>query len=276
MNRTDVYELVTNRIIEQLEKGVVAWQKPFLDSKAVNWVTQKAYRGINTLLLEEGEYATFKQIKEAGGKVKAGAKGSIVVFWKFLEKENEDGETVKFPLLKYYNVFEINTQVEGLKSKRQPRNFTNKPIEEAQKVIDNFINKPRIKYSPGGAYYVPSYDFINMPHMKDFISSEQFYSTFFHELVHSTGHKDRLNREGIKDVVTFGSEVYSKEELVAEMGASLLCGVVGIDTDKIYQNSAAYLQSWLNALKNDKKLLITAAGQAQKAVDYILGVKYDD
>lgn len=276
MKNIDIYELVTNRIIEELEKGVVPWKKPFLNSNAVNWVTQKPYRGINTMLVPEGEYATFKQIKDAGGKIKKGAKGHIVVFWKFLEKENEEGEKFKFPLLKYYTVFEINTQVEGLNSKRPPKNFENEPIEEAQKIIDDFINKPRFRFKSGQANYVPMLDLINMPPMIDFISAEEYYSTFFHELTHSTGHKDRLKREGVTEPISFGSETYSKEELIAEIGASLLCGVVGIDTEAIYQNSAAYLQSWLNALKNDNKLILTAAGQAQKAVDYILGVSYKD
>src|SRR5699024_10014589 len=116
MKNEKIYEMVTNQIIERLEARTVPWKMPFNSGKAVNWKSQKDYRGINTILLMPGEYATFKQIKEAGGRVKKGEKSQIVIFWKWIKTEDEEKEEEKkIPLLRYYRVFEINTQVEGLK-----------------------------------------------------------------------------------------------------------------------------------------------------------------
>lgn len=268
-----VYEIVTQKIIEKLEQGVVPWRKPWINGTAVNWVTQKPYRGINTLLLEPGEYATFKQITEAGGKVKKGEKGHIVVFWKWLEKEDEEtGETEKVPLLRYYKVFEINTQCEGLESKRKTEKFEHDPVEEAEKIIKGYVNCPTYSFNPGSAYYKPFEDHINVPPMWDFPNVHEYYCTMFHEMIHSTGHKDRLNREGVAKLNAFGDEVYSKEELVAELGAAMLCGVAGIDNSTL-DNSASYIQSWLRVLKSDKRMVVHAAAQAQRACDYILGIE---
>lgn len=273
----NIYEIVTQKIMEQLEQGVIPWRKPWTNANAVNWVTQKPYRGINTMLLEPGEYCTFKQIKDAGGKVKKGAKSHLVVFWKWLEKENkENGKMEKIPFLRYYNVFEINTQVEGLNSKRTIETFDHDPIEEAENIIKGYVNSPDYTFNPGKAVYYPTLDKINCPPMKDFKQIEEFYCTMFHEMIHSTGHKSRLARPGITThSVAFGDEVYSKEELVAEMGASFLCSVAGIENTTI-SNSASYIQSWLKALKGDSRLVIQAASQAQKASDYILGKQYKE
>lgn len=274
--KMDIYAEVTNRIIQKLEEGVVSWQKPFMSSGAVNWKTQKAYRGINAMLLDGGEYATFLQIKEAGGTIKKGEKGHIVVFWKILEKEDEDGNEVKIPYLKYHTVFEINKQCEGLQSKRKVKTLTQ--VEKnalAEEVLRNYPNKPKYNKFGSVACYKPLYDEIEMPMQKEFISNDSYYATFFHEAVHSTGSALRLKREGIVNYDTFGSERYSKEELVAEIGASFLCSEVGINTEKLFDNSVAYIQSWLRALKNDKTLIVQAARQAQKAVDYILNRQFE-
>lgn len=266
-----VYEMVTNKIIEQLEKGVIPWRKPWVNFSAINWKTGKAYRGINTLLLEPGEYASFKQIKEAGGTVKKGEKGHVVVFWKWIEiEDDETGEKEEIPFLRYYKVFEINSQVEGLKSKRETTEYQHDPVEEAEKIIKGYKNGPCYSFHPGSAYYQPLLDRINVPPMKDFKIVDEYYCTIFHEMVHSTGHRSRLNRKGIEEITAFGSEVYSNEELIAEIGAAMLCGVAGIDNSTI-ENSASYIQSWLRRLKNDKRLIVTASAQAQKAADYILG-----
>ncbi|HER2025582.1 ssDNA-binding domain-containing protein [Bacillus infantis] len=270
--KKNVYEMITERIIEQLEEGVIPWRKPWINGGAVNWKTQKPYRGINTFLLEAGEYATFKQIKEAGGKVKMGEKSHIVVFWKWLEKENEEnGKIEKIPYLRYYRVFEINSQVEGLESKRKEVSFDHDPIEKAEEIYKGYINCPDYTFYSGRAVYYPTLDKINCPPIKDFIKAEEYYSTLFHEMIHSTGHKSRLARSGVTTAnVAFGDEVYSKEELVAELGAAMLCGVAGIDNSTI-ENSASYINSWLRSLKDDSRLVVQAAAQAQKASDYILG-----
>ena len=272
-----VYDLITNVIIEKLEEGNIPWQKPFLNQSAVNWVTQKEYRGINVMLLESGEYATFKQISEAGGKVKKGSKGSIVVFWKLFKNEDEEtGEERIVPMLRYYKVFKVGKQTEGIEPKRKEIKFSHDPIGSANKLIELYEDKPVLKSSDNsGAYYSPSEDFVNVPVMDNFPNVEDYYNTMFHELVHSTGHRNRLNREGVTNVVQFGSERYSKEELVAEIGAAMLCGIAEIE-NKTIDNSVSYIQSWLRALKNDSTLIVTASQQAQKASDYVQGIKHKD
>lgn len=271
-----VYEIITNKIIEKLEKGTVPWNKPF--SSARNWVTQKEYRGINALLLDGGEYATFNQIKKAGGRVKKGAESEIVVFWKMIkitEEDEETGEEIEkqIPLLRYYRVFKVGEQTTGIEPKGKNKIIHN-PIEEAEKIIKGFKDSPKYTFESGRAYYRPSEDVVNVPPINDFESPEEYYATFFHEIVHSTGHKNRLNRPGITTLNPFGSDGYSREELVAEIGASMLCGVAGFENE-IIDNSASYIQSWLNALRNDKTLIVHASQQAQKACDYILGKKYE-
>ncbi|MCL6444612.1 MAG: ssDNA-binding domain-containing protein [Alicyclobacillus sp.] len=274
----NVYEIVTDRIIKQLEQGVIPWRRPWTEHgyRPVNWKTMKPYRGVNCFLLPPGEYATFKQVTEGGGTVKKGAKANIVVFWKWVEKEDEEtGEKERIPILRYYNVFEINTQCEGLTSKRKTAGFDHDPIEEAEKIVARYKDGPKIYFRPDRAFYRPSEDFVSVPPMSDYPKPEEYYSTLFHELVHSTGHEKRLNREGITNMKMFGDENYSKEELVAELGSAMLCGVAGIVNETI-DNSAAYIAGWLKALKNDKRLIVSASSQAQRAADHILGVKFDD
>ena len=264
-----VYKIVTEKIIEKLESGVVPWRKPW--QSAVSWESQKPYRGINTMLLDSGEYATFNQIKKAGGKVKKGAKSHMVVFWKWLDVE-EGGEEKRIPFLRYYKVFEINTQCEGLKSRRKDKPADHNPIKEAEKIKEGYRDCPPITFAPGGAFYIPSKDIISLPPISEFYKTEGYYSTMFHEIIHSTGHAKRLNREGITAKASFGSEIYSREELVAEIGAAMLCGVCGIDNT--IDDSASYIQSWINALKGDHRLVVHAAAQAQKAADYVQGISY--
>lgn len=270
-----VYEIVTNRIIEKLEEGVVPWRRPFQSSIPVNWLTQKAYRGINTLLLPEGEYATFNQIKKAGGRVKKGEKSHIVIFWKLIEKEdNESEKTKKIPIARYYRVFEINTQVEGLQSKRKIIEYDNDPIANAEQIKKQYIDGPRYSYKSIGAWYRPSQDHINVPPLKEFENPNEFYSVLFHEMIHSTGHKSRLNREGITNTIKFRSDSYSKEELIAEIGSAMLCSKAGIIKETI-DNSASYINHWLNVLKEDKRFIVKVSQQSQKAVDYILNKRHN-
>lgn len=271
-----VYEIVTERIMTQLEQGVIPWRQPWTSHRAVNWKTQKPYRGINAFLLQSGEYATWKQIQEAGGKVKKGAKSQIVVLWKWIEVEDKDThETEKIPFMRYYTVFEINTQVEGLQSKREAESFEHDSIGACERIVEEYPEKPEIRFASDRAYYRPSADFISVPPLNDYKVSEEFYSTLFHEMVHSTGHEKRLKREGITHLDKFGSPQYAREELIAEMGAAMLCARARIDNTTV-ENSAAYIASWLRTLKDDKRLVVTAASQAQKAADHILGEAFED
>jgi antirestriction protein ArdC len=268
-SRMTVYEIVTEKILESLRNGVAPWKKPWNGAGARNWETQRSYSGINVFLLEPGEYATFNQIQKAGGRIKQGEKGHLVVFWKLLEKgkAHEDDKSEKVPLLRYYRVWEIG-QCEGLKSKAKVAEHD--PIPEAEAVAAGFKDAPRITPS-GSAWYRPEEDKVGCPDICNFKQREEFYCTLFHELVHSTGHPSRLGRF-VSGVAAFGGERYSKEELVAEMGAAMLCGHCGLSPATI-ENSAAYVGNWLAVLKNDPKMVVQAAAKAQAAANYILGVK---
>lgn len=270
----NVYDIITDKIIEKLEDGVVPWRRPWTNSNAVNWKTQKPYRGINAFLVEPGEYASKKQILEAGGRIKKEEmkRSHIIVYWLWKEKEDEEtGEKKTFAKPFYYRVWEINKQCTGLKSKRSVQTFEHDPIQKAEDIFKGYLHCPDYTFHSGRAVYYPAWDKVNCPPLKDFKVPEEYYCTLFHEMVHSTGHKSRLARPGVTAYgVAFGDEVYSKEELVAEMGAAMLCGVAGIDNSTI-ENSASYIDSWLRALKNDSRLVLQAAAQAQKAADFILG-----
>lgn len=279
-----VYELITNRIIEELEKGVIPWQKPWSGGtgNAKNLISKKPYQGINQIMTSlqafESEYwLTFNQCKKLGGSVKKGSKSTMVIFWKFLEKDNlATGKKDKIPMLRYYRVFNA-TQTEGIDypvQDTEPKQ--NNPIESCQKIINEMpLGMPKVLHEEQRAFYRPSSDHINLPRMETFTGSNEYYSTYFHELVHSTGHEKRLKRDGVIGSINFGSNCYSKEELVAEIGASFLNGEAGI-LNHVIDNSTAYINSWLNKLRNDKKLIITASGQAQKAVNYLLNVQYEE
>lgn len=276
--KKDIYEMVTNRIIEQLEKGYIPWQKPWtgVHDGAYNRISNKPYSLLNQMLLSKtGEYASFKQWTELGGHIRKGEKAEIVTFWKIqqIEEENEDGEKIikQLPLLRYYNVFHIS-QVEGVEPKSIDLNEL-QPIEEAERIKTKYMQREHIKILEkvtDKAFYSPSLDYIQVPCKEQYQNIEEFYSTLFHEMTHSTGHKVRLDREDVKDCVYFGSENYSKEELCAELGSAFLINKLGIASSKSFTNSTAYIQSWLRVLKNDKKFIISASSRAEKAVKYIL------
>lgn len=274
-----VYDYVTEKIIKELEKGNIPWQKPWNGSPAINYVTRKPYQGINTLLLSKsGEYLTWHQIQQLGGKVRKGAKAEFVVFYKTVTYKTEDAEESEednnskvktYFILRYYNVFHID-DVEGIPSKIQT--FQHDPITEAEEVISKYKDKPKIIHDDSTkAYYSPMHDYINIPDQKYFKDIEKYYSTLFHEAVHSTGHYNRLNRfKKDEPLAAFGSESYSKEELIAEIGAAMLCNHCGI-LQQTLENTGAYIKSWIKVLKNDKRFIIQASSKAQKAVNYILG-----
>lgn len=277
----NIYQEVTDRIIAEMEKGIIPWQRPWngVTEGAYNRVTRKPYSFVNQLLLKHDDaYLTFKQAQALGGKVKKGAKSEMVVFWKwnFKEVEQPDGtkKVERWPILKYYNVFWIG-DCEGIEplTKEEVRN--NNPLDTAEEILRGYTGRedaPKFYDSEPSnrAYYRPSTDEVVVPMLNQYERVEEYYSTAFHELVHSTGHSKRLDR-GLMKHACFGSEDYSKEELVAEIGAAMLVKKAGVETDKSFRNSAAYIQNWLSALRNDNKLIISAAGKAEKAVNYILG-----
>jgi antirestriction protein ArdC len=275
-----VYEIITNKILEQLANGVVPWKKPWANvgGDIQNFVSKKPYRGINPFLLNGSGYAcpywvTYKQAIELGGSVRKGEHGTMIVFFKMNEyKDKHDKEKVnRIPMLRYYTVFNLD-QCDGIDWDRPIPVEGHNPIEAAETIVKRYKGKPEIKHGMNCASYSPQLDYINIPSMGQFVSAPEYYSTLFHELGHSTGHKDRLNRASLTESAYFGSHEYSKEELVAEFTSAMLCGVAGIEQSTI-ENSAAYIQSWARKLKQDNKLIVQAAAQAQKAADLIQGVQ---
>jgi len=276
-----VYEMVTERIIDQLEQGIIPWQKPWtgVRSGAFNRISKKPYSLLNQMLLHhDGEYATFKQWSDLGGHVRKGEKSEIVCFWKIQPvEEQEDGTKIvrQIPLLRYYNVFHIS-QVDGVEPLPEEELHDIEPIEKADTVLHDYWTKENItvEHVAGDkAYYSPSLDMIHLPLFEQFISANEYYSTAFHESIHSTMKESRCDRAEDRKgkLVAFGSNEYSKEELVAEIGSASLMNIIGIESKKSFRNSAAYIQNWLSVLKNDVKFIVSASSKAEKAVDYILG-----
>ena len=283
------YEVITNKILEALDKGKIPWHKSWTSGFPMNLVTKKGYRGINAFVLnmmgfESPYFLTYKEALKFGGNVKKGEKGCPIVFWKWLEKKEkksaEDEEVTeltendvikgrKIPFLRYYTVFNVS-QCENLPADKIPaiESRVIDPIEQCEAVVAGMPERPEISFNNGRAFYDSSTDAVGMPVLGSFINAEEYYSTLFHELTHSTGHPRRLNRKETIEHEEFGSQSYVKEELIAEMGAAFLCGQCQIE-NKTIANQTAYIQGWLKSLKNDKTMVIMAAAQAQKASDYI-------
>lgn len=282
--KKDVYEIITSRIIEQLEQGRVPWKQPWTEAGLPqNLVSKRYYRGINTWLLlglgyAQNYFLTYKQIKDIGATLKKGEKSCPVVFWTWLEpKEDEPTDSKGKPMLRYYTVFNI-AQCDGIPESMIPQLETernNDPIEICEQIVLNMQKKPDIKHKENRAYYHPLLDYVNMPKLKSFKNSVSYYDTLFHELVHATGHLSRLNRSELTEMKSLGGDAYSMEELVAEIGACYLCSHAGI-LHQEFDNNIAYIQAWLSKLKNDKKCIIYAAAKSQKAVDFILNVSIKD
>jgi antirestriction protein ArdC len=279
--KKDVYQIVTERIIAQLEKGVIPWKQPWTESGLPkNLITKNTYRGINLLLLlslgyERMFFLTSKQITELGATVKKDEKAHLVVYWNWVESKDEvttDGKPKKAPFLRYYLVYNVD-QCEGIDEDKIPEPTESKftPIEYCENMVLNMPNLPTIKHKEQKAYYEPLRDFINMPKPETFENEDRYYATLFHELVHSTGHRSRLNRKGLLEMTPFGSEAYSFEELIAEIGSSYLCYHAGIESP--FEQQAAYIEGWLKKLQSDNRFIIQASSSAQKATDYILDLK---
>jgi antirestriction protein ArdC len=272
----DAYQVITDRIIGQLEKGTVPWHRPWNDATAPkNMISGKQYNGINLLLLnslgfESSYFLTYNQAKEQGGHIKRGEHGFPVIYWNIQKKVDENGEERTIPFLKYFTVFNV-AQCEDVQAPEMLDMKHHDVIPECETVVDEMPKRPEIKPGNGRAFYSPVQDFVGMPDLGSFDKPEEYYSTLFHELTHSTMHPTRLNRKASGAMLNFGGRgEYAKEELVAEMGAAFLCGHTGL-IDRVVDQSAAYIESWLQVFKQDHKILVAAAGQAQKAANFILG-----
>lgn len=274
----NVYEIVTSKIIEKLERGTIPWVRPWSACRARNWQTGRYYSGINTMLLQTGEYLTFNQVRVAGGHVKKGESAEQIFFFKMCQVEDdkksagdsgEEAGSKSVPFLRYYNVFEVS-QCEGISRKFDVEHLENfVPDEEAERIIAGYPNGPTVEHKGLSSFYRAADDLVVTPLREDFFSEAEYYTTMFHELSHSTGHVSRLARKEICRHTGFGSQPYGKEELVAEMSAAMLCARCHMEM--ALENSAAYIQNWKNVIKADTKMVMFAASQAQKAADYIAG-----
>lgn len=281
----DVFQLVTDRICALLEQNIVPWRKSWTDAGIPkNLITKRPYRGMNLLLLnslnyEHNLFLTFNQLKTIGASVNKGEKSTPVIFTKMVETEVESGgekKVEKKPMLRYYNVFNI-AQLRDVPPEFIPsdQGAANKEIFECQAIVDGMPNPPKIEHKKQEAFYVPATDIINMPKMKSFKASEDYYATLFHKLIHATGHTSRLNRDEVMRSDGFGNDKYAMEELVGELGACYLRSLCGLDTSNMSQN-ASYIIGWLDVLKGDKRFIIKAASKAQQGVNYIINPVTED
>lgn len=285
--KQDVYTRVTNKIIADLERGNLTWLQPWQSGHAAGEISRplramgKPYQGINVIMLwasamEQGFdcplWITYKQAEELGGQVRKGEKGTLVVYANTITKTetNDKGEDIEtaIPFMKGYTVFNAQ-QIDNL-----PAHFTartepqhNNPTERMEQAERFFANTQMvIQHGGNKAYYSPSHDIVQMPDMQCFRDGESYYATLAHETTHWTRHETRLNRQF--DSKRFGDAGYAMEELVAEIGAAFLCADLGI-TPETREDHAAYVASWLKALRNDKRAIFTAASHAQRAADYL-------
>ena len=276
----DIAQIITDQIISELENGAAPWVKPWKSVKGrpaagqpFNPSTGTIYRGVNWayLSLMQGErsnlWLTFKQAQALGGNVRKGAKGVPIVFWKPLSvKDKATGESSTVPMLKHYFVFNLNDceEVDLPAPKDALPDPQWQPCDKAQALTDTLKLTGGLHHGGNEAFFRPSNDSIHMPEKAQFASRENYYATLLHEAIHATGHKSRLDREKGK---RFGDHAYAYEELIAELGAAMLCAHCGLDGDLRH---AAYIESWLKALKNDKKFIISAAGKAQAGMDFLI------
>ncbi|MGE4189708.1 MAG: ArdC family protein [Thermoanaerobaculia bacterium] len=287
-----VYEVITSQIVEQLEQGVVPWARPWKVNGLApsNLLSRRPYRGINVFLLgfraaSTPWWLTFRQAKALGGAIRAGERSTPVIFWRWVDrsgresaaKDANEGSSAprseRLPVLRYYSVFNLD-QTEGIDPSKIPAadSVAIAPVQTAEEIVAGFPVPPTIEHrAQPRAFYRPATDSVTMPPRSAFDRTAGYYSTLFHELTHATGHTKRLARPGFdkNHAAPFGSEPYAREGLVAELGAAFLCGEAGIEPD--IPNSAAYIDHWRQNLSRDSRLVITAAQQAQRAADYILG-----
>jgi len=283
----DVYAIITEKIINLLESGIVPWCKPWTSTGLPrNLVSKKPYKGVNYFLLSATKYVspfwlTYRQAAELGGHVRKGEESTIVIFWKVedskrsnqdLEVEETDAKNRRRFLLRFYRVFNLEQcELPQAVLDKLPKieTYQHDPIEAAERIIANMPNPPEIQYAGSKAFYSPITDRITLPPRELFSSAEEFFGTLAHEASHASGHPKRLNRESIAEAAPFGSPTYSFEEIVAEMSAAYLCAEAGI-SPAVIDNEAAYIQGWLKKIRSEKRLVVIAAAQAQRAADYIL------
>lgn len=282
----EYYNELVDELINEMNSGIIPWMQPWFQKVPTNLKTKRVYSIINCLNLNYSAkkrgftshyWISAKQAQSMRGRIKKDEiqRHSYVIMakWKSKTYKNVDGEAIVkcWLMIRTYPIYNFEQTI-GLKRaiQNEPSLFDDKSL--AEEIIIKYKSPPKIEYVHGHAFYRPSDDLIGMPSKEYFIIEEEFYCTLFHELIHSTGHFSRLKRNSFLEKIKFGDEKYAKEEIVAEIGAASLCAISGF-LYKTKKNSAAYLNNWLNGLKNDKTLLFRAANSSQQAVNFILGKK---
>lgn len=281
-----VYQIITDNFIAKLEEGVIPWKKGWdaPGSRGCNLISKRPYSGINLFITSMMGYsqpywATFNQIKSSGARIKKGEKSVPIIFYKTGMKTNDKGKEEAFPILRFYNVWNYE-QLEDPPVHLLPTPEENAALDNVTGTVDErcrpillaYNNRPKIKPGGGRACYSPFDDLIRIPKRRYFSSLHEYWATLFHELAHSTGHSDRLKREGM--TIMKSTKEYSFEELVAEMTAAFLCAEAGISNEELDDNAVAYIASWLKVLKNEPTWVIKASQKASRAAEYILGKFY--
>ena len=296
----DIYQEVTNTIIEALQQKVVPWIKPWHPGRPVsspfpsNAVTGRAYRGVNILLLwtearlkgyGQDRWLTYLQAKEAGGHVRKGESSTLTVFYGYKEREvlDQSGNIIRdaeglpklerIPVLRRNFLFNIE-QTEGVEASPEEIAAPGEafsPHAEAESLMRR-SGASIIHRSEDKAFYSPAQDYIQLPCMRQFSSAGGYYATALHELTHWSGHAQRLNREGIVLPTPFGSPEYAFEELIAEIGAAYLCALTGIQGELRHEG---YIDSWLKVLQSNKQAIFRASAYARDASAYLLSLKAD-
>lgn len=288
MSASDIKEIVVNRILELCEKeNLLPWNRPWRVKSGAfpcNLDSKHVYRGANAIMLlmapyNSPYYLTFRGIKSRDLSIKKGEKPWPIYFCQYPKKGEVDANgKPKFPIVRFYKVWntdQLDGDIKLPASNDSDDGVKHDPIKACEDIIAGYKGGPEISYGGNKACYYPSLDKIAMPKMEQFEKAEQFYQTLFHEMSHSTGAKSRLEREGITDKTMFGDHKYSNEELVAELGSTILCATVGIEK-VVIENSAAYIKHWMGRLKNEKLLLFEAAQKAQRACDFIQGRSFNE
>lgn len=292
-----VAKIITDNLITQIrESGELPWTRPWkVRGTVCKSFKGHTYRGVNVWLTllsgRTGPWITLKQTLALGGRVKRDEfnNATLVVFFKFLKKEERQSDgtkknkTIHIPLMRFYKVWSLE-QTEGIDPEEYPAWLKEAttgeaidPIEAGEAIWDGYENGPTLGFGGDRAYYRPSTDEIQMPEREQFKGAPEYYSTLFHEMTHSTGHKSRLARFSDEQVCNGSSlEDYSKEELIAEMGAAFLLAEAGIECEHAQKNNAAYLKNWMSKIQAEPEILLKASSKAQRAVDRILGKTWSE
>lgn len=274
----DIYESITNRIIELLEKANENDANPFANftnTGKYNYKTKRQYSLLNSLLLpKQGGYITFKQALEMGGKPKKGSKTHPIYFFTFVKRTKEDGTEEEFPILKYFNVFHTD-DIEGVDfNETHYDSSIPEDVNDIEDTITKYLDMSGVDLQYDEDHNIAVYnkvdDRITISTPDRFKSFESYYHTLFHEISHSTGTLERLHRKEIVNGCQFGDCDYSTEELTAELSSCMILSHFKINQCANFKMSAGYIKSWIQALKNDKRMIVHASSRAEKACRYIL------